>query len=286
METGMETRKEFFQDVWPDVFASRQKRKILRWPVVGVKDYTIRSGEEKKKVQCLVVGKEQVLGIIPFEESGIKPGESAAVNRARMMKYLGQEVAFIVIGLDTENDRFIASRKAALEVLSAQAWPNLKEGMVVTVTARKVYENAVVVEFDGIEAHLPVYEISHGWVDEIYEIIQPGDVFDVKIIELDSENKKVTVSLKALIPNPWPGAAKRYEKNGVYRGTVTGVTRYGVFVALEPGVNALCSHLKSNFRVDKGDVVAIAVRRVELKEDGGRVSGSLVRVLRKNRAAS
>lgn len=92
--------------------------------------------------------------------------------------------------------------------------------------------------------------------------------------------------MKSLIPNPWPGAAKRFEKGGVYKG-VTGVTRCGVFVSLEPGVNALCKHLRTDrFRVEKGDVVAVAVKDVALKGDGGQINGSVARVIRKRRVAS
>lgn len=283
----MQSQKEFFHDVWPEVFASRQNRTILKWPVTGVEEVNLRSGENgenSKKIPCLVVSKERVKGLIPLQEAGIKIDEKKTVNRARMIKYLGQDVAFVVIGIDRERDLFIASRRAALEQLKARTWPNLQEGMVVKAVARKIYNNNVVVEFDGIEANLPVWEISHGWVDEIFDIIQPGDEFDVKIIELDSENEKVTVSIKALIPNPWPDAAKRYQKRGVYQGTVTGVTRYGVFVALEPGVNALCKHLRTNkYQVQKGDIVAIQVIRIN--PDEGKINGQVMRLIRRNKSA-
>ncbi|MCL6557280.1 MAG: S1 RNA-binding domain-containing protein [Firmicutes bacterium] len=281
----MSEKREFFQDVWPEVYSSRQNRKILKWMVTGVNSYKIRDGEEE--VPCLIVSKEQVMGIIPLTEAGVKIDERPVVNKSRLIRYIGQETPFVVIGIDTRNDRFIASRRIALQTMAAQTWPTLKEGMTVTVVARRVYDNSVVVEFNGIEAYLPIYEISYGWVEEILELIQPGDVFDVKIKELDAEKERVVVSLKDVIPNPWPGASKRYQRKGVYSGVVTGVTRYGIFVALEPGVNALCRHMKTDrFKVDKGDVVAVVVNSVKQEGGEGRINGGVIRVIRKNRAAS
>lgn len=280
MET---THKEFLRDVWPQVYGSRQNRSILRWPATGVEEQTYHGKEGKEKILCLVVAQERVKGIIPLSETGIKISDTKAVNRGRLLKYIGQEVPFIVIGIDVENERFIASRKAALERLAAQAWPTLSVGMTVEAVASRVYENSVIVEFNGIEAYLPIYEISHGWVDEIFDIIQPGDTFKVKITELDQENERVVVSIKELIPNPWPEASKRYEKNGFYRGTVTGTTRYGVFVELEPGVNALCRHLKTDrFKVKRGDTVAIQVNKITMEKGIGKIGGTVIRLVRKN----
>ncbi|MBF7084391.1 30S ribosomal protein S1 [Desulfallas sp. Bu1-1] len=280
MET---TQKEFVRDVWPQVYSSRQNRSILRWPATGVEEQVLHKKDgEKEKILCLVVAEERVKGIIPLTESGIKISDTKAVNRGRLLKYIGQEVPFIVIGIDVENERFIASRRAALERLAAQAWPNISVGMTVDAVASRVYDNSVIVEFDGIEAYLPIYEISHGWVDEIFDIIQPGDKFKVKIIELDQENERVIVSIKELIPNPWPEAARRYEKNGFYRGTVTGITRYGIFVELEPGVNALCRHLKTNrFEIKRGDTVAMQIDKISMENGAGKINGKVIRLVRK-----
>jgi prevent-host-death family protein len=59
---------EFQQDIWPEVYASRQNRSVLTWPVIGV--------EKHDGTMCLVVGKERVKGIIPLEESGIKESDN------------------------------------------------------------------------------------------------------------------------------------------------------------------------------------------------------------------
>jgi len=289
-------KKEFVTDAWPEVYASRQKKTILRWPVKAVEEHVLRvRGENnetrEEKILCLAVMKDNVKGVIPLPETGVKPGRNRTLTRARLSGLLGQDIAFVVTGIDEANETFIASRKQALERLAAETWPTLEEGAVKTAVARRVLRIArsrdgsvvpagCVVEIDGVEAFLPVREISHGWVDEILEVIQPGDMFDVKVLSVDRERERVIVSVKALLPNPWPGAARRYLKKSSYTGTVTGVTRYGVFVELEPGVNALCNHMASG-RPQKGDEVAIYITSVEPNGESGRIKGSVIRIVRK-----
>ncbi len=277
-------KREFAKNVWPEVYSSRQNRSILKWPVIGVEEHTLRFKDGEEKVLCLAVYNNRAKGLIPFQESGVAPGPNKAATRGRLTQFLGQEVEFIVTRIDLENEQFLASRKAALERLSARAWSELAVGSVRTCTARRVHDRYIVVEFDGIEAVLPVSEISHGWVDEVRDIIQPGDVFDVKVKGLDPDKKKITVSVKDLIPNPWPDAATRYAKNASYSATVTGITHYGIFVELEPGVNALLRHHRNEVP-NIGDEVAFVVTSIETKTKNGEVTGRIrgfpVKILRR-----
>ncbi|MDN5375464.1 MAG: small subunit ribosomal protein [Thermacetogenium sp.] len=279
-----EVKKEFVENYWPEVYASRQNRTILTWPVIGVEVHSHNNG----KIPCMVVGKDRIKGIIPLPESGVEPAASAALTRARLQSYIGQNVSFIVIGIDRENDLFMGSRAEALKVLQAELWPELKENAVKTATVRRIIrrprndgsvtELGAVVDLGGIEAFLPIYELSHGWVDDVLNLIQVGDVFDVKIIKVDREAKRVTVSLKDMIPDPWPDAARRYTKGGSYKGKVSGVVDYGVFINLEPGVDALCPHPKAG-RVKKGDEVVMLVGKVSPEKR--QIRGVIIRVLRR-----
>lgn len=286
-------KKEFHVDAWPEVYASRQNRMVLRWPAVAVEEHPIRiRGEnnesQTEKVLCLAVQKGTVRGIVPLQESGVEPTGDTRRDRNRLLNLLGQEIAFVVTGIDTENNTFLASRKAVMDILSKGAWRDLQPGAVKEAVARRPAfrrKNGVltplgfIAEIDGVEALLPLWEISHGWVDEASDLIQPGDRFDVKVKEIDPEEERLVVSVKDLIPDPWPGAATRYQVNGYYRGVVTGVVKYGVFVELEPGVNALCRHMRGIPK--KGDTVLIVATDVSLNDGAGRIEGRTIRVIRR-----
>ena len=269
---------------WTEIYASRQNRSILTSTVTGVEEITV-NGE---KIPCLIVG-ENIKGIIPVTESGIEPGPGPAATRSRLMNLLCQEISFIVIGIDRENEIFTASRAEALKKQSAQTWQTIKPGQVRTAIARRYcrttdqttgrqHNLGIFVEIDGIETLLPVSEISHGWVEDL-SIIPLGEKIPVKVLSADPENKKISVSHKAVLPDPWPGCLKKYHKGGIYTGTVSGVVEYGVFVALEPGVNCLCKHPRAG-KLDRGDAVAVAINSISPEER--RINGAVVRILRKS----
>lgn len=279
-------KKEFTTNVWPEVYSSRQNRVPLKWPVIGVEEHVLRFRDGEEKVLCLVVGKERVKGLIPFQESGVDPGPNKRATRGRLLSFLGQELDFVVTGIDVDAEQFLASRKAALERLASRTWSDLKEGDVRVCVARRIRGKAVIVEIDGVEGVLPASEISYGWVDEILDVIQPGESFDVKIKELDREKQKLIVSIKDLIPNPWPDATRKYLKGNYYHGTVTGITNFGIFVELKPGVNALLRFPRNTSDIPrKGDEVALVIDSIEAKMDDGRpvgrIRGTPIRVLRR-----
>ncbi|MDD2586790.1 MAG: S1 RNA-binding domain-containing protein [Syntrophomonadaceae bacterium] len=281
----MLTKKNFSLDLWPEIYASRQNQSILTWAVTGIEEISLKDS----KTLCMVVSQERIKGLIPLEESGVNPAENKNITRSRLMNLIGQDVKIIVIGIDKENDLFIASRKKAIEKLSAVTWDSIESGQIKTAIARRIVRRrkndgtvtdlGLMIEISGIETFLPVQELSYGWVNEILSLIQPGDIFDVLILDVDKEKQKLSVSVKALYENPWPSCVNRYTKNSAYAGTVTGVAEYGIFVNLEPGVDVLCRHPKSG-RVNKGDKVALIITRIDPSEQ--KINGIINRILRRS----
>lgn len=266
---------------WIEIYTSRQNRSVIEAEVVGVEE--ISNGEEK--IPCLVVGRE-IKGIIPLQETGIEPGSDRRTTKGRLARLIGQKIQCIVIGIDRDNNLFTASRKQALERISARTWTEIEEGQVRKAVVRRYIRGfnprpvniGIELEMDGITAFLPVQEISHGWVDDL-EILPLGEEIEVKIISVDKEKQKVIASLKALLPDPWPECALKYVKNGTYAGTVTGIAEYGVFVSFEPGVNCLCRHPKAG-KLQKGDKVAVTITRIDAKER--KIYGYIARIIRKS----
>ena len=272
-------KKEFYQDVWPEVYASKQNRSVIMWPVIGV--------EEHDGTLCLVVGKDRVKGLIPAEETGVKQSENKRVAAGRLAGLIGQEVPLIVLSTDKANNIFIGSRVSAAKKLATNGWERLQPGDVRTAIARRIIKRqhsdgtltgvGVLVEVEGIEALLPIGELSHGWVGEIENMVQPGESFDVKILEIDRERERLLVSVKALYDNPWPDCVNRYKRQGTYLGTVSKTAHFGVFVSLEPGVDALCNHPKSGGVMNKGDRVAVIITNISPEDR--RIKGIISRVL-------
>ena len=264
---------------WTDIYASRQNRTVLTASVTGVEEFVLNNNP----FLCLVMQDGDTKGLIPLPESGIEPGPNKYATINRLMNFLNQEIAFVVIGIDRENNLYVASRKQALEKLSSRTWQFLKPDQIRNAIVRRYYKTftpegrekliGIIVEIDGIEGILPSGEISHGFTEDLP---QPGEEIQVKIIKADPENKKLVVSRKALLPDPWPACTLKYKKGGTYMGTVTGIAEYGVFINFEPGVSALCKHPKAG-KVSPGDKVAVTVISVDPQKK--RITGAISRIV-------
>lgn len=257
-DPSMVEENEYDKD-WQTVYAAYQNSKILQGTLTGI--------ETQLKVPCGIVYVGHIRGLIPLEFTGLE-------SIQQLRKLTGQQIAFKVLNYDTENNLFTGSRKAALEHMASNTWKRLEEGMVIYAVAKSVNPREVKADIGGILVKIPIQEIDYGWIDDLTERVKPGDAIKVKVTELDKENQKVTVSAKQAKKNPWPDCSKRYNEHSEYVGRVSGVRQYGVFVNLEPDVDALVPHLKFD-SLQKGDKVLMRVTKVNVKEE--KIEGKIVR---------
>jgi len=223
---GDTPKKEFVTDPWIDIYAARQNDTILQEKAVAVEEHQI----EGKKFPCLIVRLGNVKGLIPIQESGTE-------THRELRQLVGQYVAFKVVTFDRESELVLLSRKKAREHMARVTWEKLEEGNIVTCSVRFLRGKYADVDIGGVSARLYAEDVSWGWTHDMRDVMQVGDAFDAKVIEIDKENEKVKVSIKETLPCPWPDAATRYEKGNQYLGKVSGIAQFGVFVNLEPGVD-------------------------------------------------
>lgn len=247
-----------YDEGWAQIYSARQNDLVLQAELIGL--------EPKLNKLCGVVLVGGVRGYIPQDFSGTKDAHE-------FRRLLGEPVAFKILSYDREGDTFIASRQAALEHMEGLTWKWLEQDAVITAVVRNVTPKVLMLDIGGITTELPVQEYGYGWVDDLREEVSAGDHLKVKVVELDKENKIVKVSKKATEKSPWPDCAKRYVSKGTYKGKVSGVMEYGIFVNLERGVDALVPHIRFG-KVKRGDTVYIRVRGVDPKQE--RIYGRII----------
>lgn len=246
---------------WKEVIGAYQNEKILQSELRGI--------EKVRNTQCAVIQYGPIKGYIPLEESGYKD-----VNEIRSMT--GQPVLFKIVKYDKDNNIFVASRKKAQEQIAEITLKKINIGDVIPCVVKLVSSTLVVGDIGGIQVRIPVEEMGYGWVDDLHDIVKVGHHLKVKVISIDKDNKKVKVSAKAAMPNPYPDCAKRFIVRGEYSGTVSGVRDYGIFVNLEPGVDSLAPHLKFE-NVKKGDKVLVKILNVDTKKE--QIRSKIVKIL-------
>ena len=116
----------------------------------------------------------------------------------------------------------------------------LEIGQVLEGTVKNMTNFGVFVDLGGgIDALLHITDISWGRVNHPSEMIELNDDITVKVIEYDSERKRVSLGLKQLTPHPWEEVEIKYPIGSTVQGTIVSLTNYGAFIEIEPGVEGL-----------------------------------------------
>ena len=95
----------------------------------------------------------------------------------------------------------------------------------------------IIVVFDMYDTN--VKSIPFELLINAEDVLKQGDIIDVKIIDVDREAKKLSLSIKQLTEEPWSNVKEKYPEGEVVQGTVVRINDFGAFVELEPGLDAL-----------------------------------------------
>jgi len=262
---------------WKEVYGAYQNQKILQAEVDGI--------EEIGKMTCAIVMVKDVRGIIPLEFFGVE-------NKRQLRRYIGRPAAFMVKNYDRDEEIFTGSRIDAQEQMAEIFLKRTEVGDTRVAVVNGVTNHSLYADVGGIQVRISIDEVRYGWIDDLRDEYKEGDHLLVKIMEIEkpeakkgedgSENKvnaldtKITVSAKALKDNPWNGKAQRYLRNNEYKGVVSGVDEFGVFVNLADGIDSLARHMKFE-NVSKGDNVLVRVLDVDVKKE--QIRSRIIRVL-------
>ncbi len=167
----------------------------------------------------------------------------ARVGHPSEVVELGAMVRVKVLRIEQRDkgDRVALSMKEASDDpwTSAGSW--LGEGMKLTGRVVRLAPFGAFVELQpGVEGLIHVSEMS--WEKRIRhpsDVLAEGDQVDVTILQVDLESRRVGLSLKAALGDPWEGSEERYPVGTVVRGVVERIAEFGLFVKVEPGVVAL-----------------------------------------------
>ena len=174
---------------------------------------------------------------MPTSLVGLKQGETLAA-------FLTQTLVCEVLEIDRERKRVLLSRRAIVERERDEARKEsvgrFSAGQRVSGKVTRVEAFGAFVDLGGgLEGLVHVSNISRRRVENAASVLKPGETVEVVILEIKDNGKRIGLSMKALEPDPWDGAAQRYGVDMVVTGKVTRLTDFGAFVELEPGLEGL-----------------------------------------------
>ena len=221
-------------------------------------------------------------GLLAFcPRSGIDTGTPKSPK-----KYIEKTYRFHVIEHRRQGNRFVLSRTRLVEEeqekAAAKAKEKLQVGAEVEGRVSSLTNFGAFVDFGGgIEGMVHVSELAHTNVNHPKDVLKKGQQVKVKVLKIEEDGKRISLSMKALQPDPWRDFADSHSRGAEFSGKITGKTDFGVFVQVAEGLEGLVhvsalppgTSLAEDESLQEGKELSGWVKEVDLKRK--RISLSL-----------
>jgi small subunit ribosomal protein S1 len=199
--------------------------------------------------------------------------------------YKGKTLSFKIVELDKEKNRLILSHRDVVrdekEKKKMDILGTLQAGEVLEGKVQRITDFGAFVDIGGIDGLVHVSQLSHEHVDKPSDVVSEGDTVKVKILSIDRDSERVSLSIKETLPGPWSDITSKAHKGSILDGTVKRLVSYGAFVEVFPGVEGLVhisqishKHIGTPHEVlSEGD--SIKVKVLDVNEDEHRLSLSI-----------
>lgn len=156
---------------------------------------------------------------------------------------VGQTIDAKILEADAKRNKLILSQRQAIAEQREQVVDdiinNLELDSVVSGEVVRIADFGAFIDINGVDGLLPISEISWQRIKHPSDIISLGQKLEVKILKIDTELKRISLSLKRMGDNPWEEIENKFEEGQIIKGTVNKVTSFGAFINIFPGVEAL-----------------------------------------------
>lgn len=285
-QLSVETEADKARDALLDLVESMKTKRILTGTIQGVERPT---DNPTRSLAVLYHGDFKIM--IPAEEAVEIPEDLRGRSKEEVLHYtltkrLGAEVDYIVKGIDGEAGISVASRLEAMAARRRSYYFGtdrdgnnlLYEGVCAEARVVSVIRAGIFVDLFGLETYIPLRELSYQRMLDASAVYQPGQRILVKILRIDRSDRehiRVAASIKQAGENPYEKALRRYSVGNRYVGTVSMVDTTGVFVALDGGIDCLCSYPKRG-RPPRG--ARVTIRILGINHETNRIWGAITHV--------
>ncbi len=191
----------------------------------------------KGKITRVVPGGYQVTIFEVFD--AFLPGSHSMLRKDQPVEEKEMDFLIIEYFADRKRQRIVVSRKALIDQMKEEFFKTHKVSDEVEGIVEQINDTHAIIDLGAVKAFLPKSEISHDPSLSVKDVLKKGEKVKVKIIEIDQAKSSITVSLKALEPDPWSKVMEKYPAGTTVQGTVKSIMPFGVFVNLEPGIDGL-----------------------------------------------
>lgn len=155
----------------------------------------------------------------------------------------GQTLDVKVEDVDPSNNRIILNRRVLEEAAEKEEllknFDSLEEGSVVEGEVVRTTNFGAFVNVNGIDGLVHISEISYERVESVEDAVNIGDTVNVKVLSVDKDNERLSLSIKQAGESPFEEFSNEHEVGDVVKGTVKRLVDFGAFVEVAPGVEGL-----------------------------------------------
>ena len=174
-----------------------------------------------------------VRGFVPSSHLKLKSTEDV----------VGEKLELKILTMDIQQGNFILSNRKVYsedkEESKKDLFDTIEIGQIVKGEVVRITDFGAFIDIGGLDALLPLSQISWRWVDHPSDILKVGDVVNVEVIVIDKDKQRISLSLKNLEKDPWLEAKDKIKDGDKIEGTVTTIKQFGACVEVFPGVEAL-----------------------------------------------
>ncbi|MDH3522972.1 MAG: S1 RNA-binding domain-containing protein [Acidobacteriota bacterium] len=214
-----------------------------------------QAGPEVEKIRAAMQSGASVSGtVIGWNDGGLHVvvnGVTAFCPHSEMelgepldpQGYVDQTYDFFVLRLENEGRRIVLSRVSHLrqeqKAQQAETRGKIAAGAVLKGKVVSVKDFGAFVDLGGVQGLVHISELARRRVERTEDVVQPGDDVEVKVLKVDKGGRRISLSMRALEPDPWQDVASKYRVGASVTGKVEKVERFGAFIQLEPGLSGL-----------------------------------------------
>lgn len=192
--------------------------------------------------------------------------------------YKGKELTFKIIEIDPEKNKLILSRKAVLEEELRQqkleTLHSLEPGQIVEGKVQRITDFGAFVDIGGVDGLVHVSQLAWNRVEHPSDVLSEGDQIQVKVLSVNPETERISLSLKETQEGPWEQVAKQIQVGDIVTGTVRRIVSFGAFVEVYPGVEGLVHisqiakrHIVTPAEVlEEGQEVKVKILNIQIDE--------------------
>lgn len=172
------------------------------------------------------------------------PGSQIDIRPVRDFDaFVGQTMDFKIVKVNVPTENIVVSHKVLIEeTISDQRkeiLEKLEKGQILEGIVKAITDFGVFVDLGGVDGLIHITDLSWGRINHPSEVVKLDEKIKVVVTDFDKEKKRISLSLKQLLPHPWENIDEKYKIGDKVSGRVVSLTDYGAFIEIEKGIEGL-----------------------------------------------